>query len=118
METVQKEIKEAALTNNCPECFSNEGLILTFYQKHIKSAWFKKATGEITDKIVCNNCHTTIYPVRWTEDIERVREFYLKTVENPKTYFKLTKLTVFILLGIVIAAIVVFVLMQKQLLLV
>ncbi|MEJ4089162.1 hypothetical protein [Galbibacter orientalis] len=114
MKTIQKEIKEASLTNNCPECFSNQGLLLTFYQKHIESAWYINATKEITDKIVCGNCNTTIYPVRWTEDIERVREFYAKTVENPKTYFKLTRLSIFMMLAIVGITIAVFIFLRSN----
>jgi DNA-directed RNA polymerase subunit RPC12/RpoP len=109
----QKEIKQTTLTNNCPECFSNEGLLLTFYQKHIESPWYKKATGEITDSIRCQNCNTDIYPVRWTDDIERVREFYLKSIDTPARYFKLTRLAVLTLLAIALAAIIVYVLVNN-----
>ncbi|QLE00737.1 hypothetical protein HX109_03855 [Galbibacter sp. BG1] len=114
MSIKQKEIKQAALTNNCPECFSNEGLLLTFYQKHIENAWYKNATKDISDTIVCKNCKTDIYPVRWTDDIERVREFYLKTVDSPKTFFKLTQLSIFVMIGIVVTAIAIFIFMQQQ----
>ncbi|MCX2681086.1 hypothetical protein OOZ15_14130 [Galbibacter sp. EGI 63066] len=108
MKTKQKEIKQASLTNNCPECFSNEGLLLTFYQKHIEGLLFKRATSQISDIIVCNNCNTTIYPVRWTDDIERVREFYQKTVEKPRTYFRLTGWGVLGLLIIFLIAVSIF----------
>jgi len=111
----QKEIKQTALTNNCPECFSNEGLLLTFYQKHIENAWYKKATGEITDSIKCQNCNTDIYPVRWTDDIERVREFYLKSVETPARYFKLTRLAIITLLAIALVSIAVYILLINNL---
>ncbi|MCF8715486.1 hypothetical protein JM658_11680 [Joostella atrarenae] len=114
MEISQHKIKEATLTNNCPECFCNEGLVLTFYQKQIKNAWYHNTTKEISDKIECGNCNTIIYPVRWTEDIERVREFYFKTIEQPKSRFKLTSLSIFTLIGIVIVAIAVFIAIQKN----
>ncbi|HLV63912.1 hypothetical protein [Galbibacter sp.] len=113
MRIKQKQIKQTALTNNCPECFSNEGLLLTFYQKHIENAWYKMATSQITDRIKCQNCNTDIYPVRWTDDIERVREFYLKSIETPAHYFKLTRLAVITLLSIVVVGITVYVLLNN-----
>ncbi|MEL4306594.1 hypothetical protein [Joostella sp. CR20] len=105
MKISYEEIKEATLTNNCPECFSNEGLTLTFFQKHAENTWYHTATKEITDKIVCSNCKTTIYPVRWTEDIERVRDFYFKSIQSPKTYFKLTRFSIVCLVAIIAVAI-------------
>ncbi|MCM5662483.1 hypothetical protein [Galbibacter mesophilus] len=114
MSIKQKEIKQTPLTNNCPECFSNDGLMLTFHQKHIENAWYKKATDTISDTIVCHKCHTTIYPVRWTEDIERVREFYLKSVGKPKTFFKLTRLSVFVLIGVASVSIALVVFLQQM----
>ena len=102
MKISQKEIKSARLVNNCPECFAQDSLVLTFRQKHLSNFFFKRATGEITDSMVCDKCQTTIYPVRWTDDIERVYEFYSKTVEA-KTSFKLTSqayLLIILALGI------------------
>lgn len=71
-------IKEAHLNNNCPECF-NQDLNLTFYQKHTYGSFFHKTTGDLSHKLVCNTCKTTIYPVSWTEDIERMYAYYQKT---------------------------------------
>ena len=71
-------IKEANLNNNCPECF-NQDLNLTFYQKHTYGSLFHKTTGDLSHKLVCNTCKTTIYPVSWTEDIERMFSYYQKT---------------------------------------
>lgn len=71
-------IKEAALNNNCPECF-NQDLRLTFFQKHTYGSLFHKTTGELSHKLVCNTCHSTIYPNSWTEDIERMFTYYQKT---------------------------------------
>lgn len=88
-----KEIKQATLANNCPECYANDTLSLTFYQKNVMSAFFKRATDEISNTIICRKCESTIYPVQWTEDIERVYDFYLKSLEPDKTSFKLTGLS-------------------------
>lgn len=74
----QVVIKEAMLNNNCPECF-NQNLKLTFFQKHTYGSFFHKTTGDLSHKLVCNTCHSTIYPVSWTEDIERMFTYYQKT---------------------------------------
>lgn len=74
----QVVIKEAVLNNNCPECF-NQNLKLTFFQKHTYGSFFHKTTGDLSHKLVCNTCHSTIYPVSWTEDIERMFTYYQKT---------------------------------------
>ena len=71
-------IKEAAMNNNCPECF-NQDLKLTFFQKHTYGSLFHKTTGELSHTLVCNTCHSTIYPVSWTQDIERMFDYYQKT---------------------------------------
>ncbi|SRR6056297_1296589 len=84
-------IKEADLTNNCPECF-NQDLTLTFFQKHTYGRFFHKTTSEVSNKLVCNKCKSKIYPVSWTEDIERMFNYYQKTVvPEPKS----SKATVF-----------------------
>jgi len=87
------EIKQAILANNCPECYANDTLSLTFYQKNIKSAFLKRTTDEISNSIICQKCNSTIYPVQWTEDIERVYDFYLKSLKPEKPSFKLTGLS-------------------------
>ncbi len=89
-------IKEADLTNNCPECFNQE-LKLTFYQKHLISRLFNKTTSEVSHEIKCLTCGSVIYPVSWTEDIERSFEYFQKlTVPEPSSV-KLTKLSVWLL---------------------
>lgn len=84
-------IKEANLTNNCPECF-NQDLNLSFFQKHTYGRFFHKTTATVTNKLVCNKCKSTIYPISWTEDIERMFNYYQKTVVAEK---KISKPTVF-----------------------
>jgi len=80
-------IKEADLTNNCPECF-NQDLKLTFYQKHRLGKFIHRVTGEVTNKIVCNKCGSNIYPAKWTDDIERIFEYYRKMVQPEKNSLK------------------------------
>lgn len=94
-------IKEAALSNNCPMCF-NQDLNLTFYQKHNYSRLFHKTTSELSHKLVCNTCHSTIYPVSWTEDIERMFHYYQKMAIPTKKSYQPT-LLFFILILIILA---------------
>lgn len=70
-------IKEADLTNNCPECF-NQDMKVTFYQKHKYGKLFHRTTNEVSHQIKCNKCNSIIYPVKWTEDIERTFDYYQK----------------------------------------
>jgi hypothetical protein len=83
-------IKEVPISNNCPECFNNTGLKIIYKQKFIETKYYKSITDTISRDIICDNCHTTIYPVRWTEDIERVVEYQNKALSPKKasTFFK------------------------------
>ncbi|QLG45648.1 hypothetical protein [Costertonia aggregata] len=96
-------IKEAELTNNCPECFNQE-LKLTFYQKHRYGKLFHRTTNEVTNQIVCRKCSSMIYPVKWTDDIERIFNYYQKMVQPEKSSLKFTSLF-YILLLLLIALI-------------
>ena len=78
-----KVIKQAEITNNCPECF-NQDMVLSFSQKHLYSRFYHKITAEIQHEIKCNKCESVIYPVKWTDDIERIFEYYQKTVVPEK----------------------------------
>lgn len=79
------KIKEAELTNNCPECF-NQDMTLSFYQKHLSSPLYHRITKQISHQLVCNTCKSTIYPVNWTEDIERIFDYYQKMLQpEPKS---------------------------------
>ncbi|MCB4806926.1 hypothetical protein LG651_01600 [Tamlana sp. 62-3] len=71
-------LSEIALKNNCPVCFNNEGLRLTFKQKIIETSFYKNATTNVSNTLSCNKCESTIYPVQWTEDIERVFDYHKK----------------------------------------
>lgn len=105
-------IKTESLKNNCPECFSTEGLQLIFNQKFIDTRLYKTMTNDIAYELTCNVCDTKIFPVRWTDEIDRVVNYKKKAfTANPKS-FKLKRLAwmlfisldVLIFLGILIAA--------------
>jgi hypothetical protein len=73
----------AQLTNNCPECFANTGLEFNFFQEEKENKFYKQADSSITETLYCNSCKSNIYPVNWTDDIERVYD-YNKKLAVPK----------------------------------
>ena len=103
-----EDIKEVALNNNCPECYSKDGLRLKFKQKFIDTRFYKSITSEIKYEISCKTCNSIIYPVQWTDDIERVFEYQKKAFvpKNPSTYLKKLSWIVILFIAVVIAAIV------------
>ncbi|WP_373019353.1 hypothetical protein [Muriicola sp.] len=94
-------IKEADLTNNCPECFNQE-LKLTFYQKHLISRFFNRTTSEVSHEIKCLTCGSVIYPVSWTEDIERSFEYFQKLTTPKPSSTRLTAMSVWLLVLLVV----------------
>ncbi len=96
-------IKDADITNNCPECYNQE-LKLTFYQKHTYNAFFHRTTDLVTHEIKCKKCYSIIYPVNWTNDIERVFDYYNKLVQPDKPSVRFTTLF-FILLILILGLI-------------
>ena len=98
-------IKEVSLNNNCPECYSKKGLKLSFSQKFKENNFYKSITSEITHDIECTICKTIIYPVQWTDDIDRVFEYQLKALNPKKTSTYLKKISwviIFITLAMMI----------------
>ena len=96
-------IKDADITNNCPECYNQE-LKLTFYQKHTLNPFYQRTTAEVTHEIKCKKCHSIIYPVNWTPDIERVFDYYNKLVRPDRPSVRFT--TLFFILLILILCLV------------
>ncbi len=94
-------IKESILKNNCPECFNQE-LKLTFYQKHLISRFYHKTTNEVSQEIRCNKCESLIYPVQWTNDIERSFEYFQKMITPKPRSLRFTKLTYGLLILLVV----------------
>lgn len=98
-------LKEARLNNNCPECYSNDGLQLTFKQKFTENAFYKAITKETSHEMHCTTCNTEIFPVRWTDDIERVVAYQQRAVQPKSKSIKLKPLAwVIIFLDLLILA--------------
>ena len=97
-------IKEVNLNNNCPECYITNGLQLTFKQKFKETNLYKSITNETTQEIECKTCNTIIYPVMWTEDIERVFNYQQKafTPKKPSTKLKKKAWLLIALFGILV----------------
>lgn len=94
------DIKEVAIKNNCPECFSTERLRLKFQQKTKESKFYKSITNEIESMLNCETCNSIIYPVQWTNDIERVVAYHKKAVTPMTPSTSLKKISWLVLLGI------------------
>ncbi|WP_055442733.1 hypothetical protein [Lacinutrix himadriensis] len=104
-------IKEVDLINNCPECYNTNGLELTFKQKFTETSLYKSITNQTAQAIYCKTCDTDIFPVMWTEDIERVFAYQQKAFVPKKASTKLKNkawllialCSVFVISGILLA---------------
>ena len=94
-------LKEANITNNCPECF-NQDMKITFKQKHKYGKLYDRTTSEVTHTIRCNKCDSIIYPVNWTEDIERIFNYYQKMVTPEKSIIRFTPLFYILLVSLLV----------------
>lgn len=92
------QLHEAKVNNNCPECFSTEGLKFTFSQEEVENKFYSKANSEITTTLTCKTCHEIIYPVNWTEDIERVHNYQKKLAKPRSSVLKLKPIAYFLIL--------------------
>lgn len=77
---------QASLRNNCPQCFSTAGLSLEFYQQWIENIWVKHTSRTVKEVLHCEHCDTEIYPVHWTDDIERVYQYHVKLAQKPSQF--------------------------------
>ncbi|MBQ4819765.1 hypothetical protein [Aquimarina sp. MMG016] len=84
MKTEYIVLKETTLTNNCPECYSNDGMLLSFKQEKRKSKLMVRTKSNVIESIVCGKCESKIFPGIWTPDIERVYDYHRKTI-TPKS---------------------------------
>ena len=82
-------LKEVPLNNNCPECYSNDGLELTFKQKLVENMFYKAITEDTKYDMHCNTCQTDIFPIRWTDDIEQVVNYQKRAIKPKSKSFKL-----------------------------
>lgn len=100
-------LKEVQLNNNCPECYSNDGLELTFKQKISDNIFIKAITKETKHQMHCKNCNTDIFPVRWDDDIERVVAYHQRAVIPKKKSWKLKPLAyIFIIIDILLLTVI------------
>ena len=96
-------VKQVELKNNCPECYSNSGLQLTFKQEFLETTLHKTLTQKISHSLYCNTCETEIFPVQWTDDIERVVNYQQRAVKPRPKSIKLKPLAwVFIFFDLLI----------------
>ncbi|MEM0517951.1 MULTISPECIES: hypothetical protein [Aequorivita] len=98
MSTKIHTIHTARLKNNCPTCFGADGLEFTFTQKEKETPFYTKPTSQLSERLYCHTCKNTIYPVNWTEDIERVFEYNKKIAETHKQYLQVKPLFYIIIL--------------------
>lgn len=93
-------LKEAVLTNNCPECYATDGLQLSFLKYKQISPFAERIPKEFTSKMFCQKCNTEIYPGRFTEDIQRVYDYHRKTVLPTTSSVKLKPLFYIIIVAL------------------
>ncbi|WP_074406998.1 MULTISPECIES: hypothetical protein [Aquimarina] len=105
MKTEYIILKETTLNNNCPECYSTDGMVLSFKQQRLKSKFLVKTKSNVVESINCNKCENQIFPGQWTTDIERVYDYHKKTITRQSGSLRFTKLFyILTLLAIAIAA--------------
>lgn len=101
----------ARLKNNCPICFGTDGLEINFTQTAAENLFFKKPATDIAHTLYCHTCNNQIFPVNWTEDIERVFDYNKKIAEANKQYLKVKPLFyILTVVAIVLVAAVIYVL--------
>ncbi|MBT8256770.1 MAG: hypothetical protein KJO23_09530 [Bacteroidia bacterium] len=92
MEIKTHLIHSARVNNNCPECYSTDGLQFSFTQEEVENKLFRYIKKEVSEQLHCENCNQVIYPVKWTEDIERVYNYNKKLAKPLGAGFKLMPL--------------------------
>ncbi|WP_299398489.1 hypothetical protein [uncultured Gelidibacter sp.] len=100
-------LREVELNNNCPECYSRDGLQLTFKQRFIENSFYRAISKETAHSLFCKVCETPIFPARWTDDIERVFEYQQRASSPKPTSFKLKTMSWVLILALAILLIVV-----------
>lgn len=89
MATTKNQLHQAQVMNNCPECYNAEGLEFTFFQTIHENLFFSKPEHRLEETLHCHTCENTIYPVSWTDDIERVHTYHEKIALENKQHFSL-----------------------------
>jgi len=86
MEPKYFTLREIMLNNHCPECYSNEGLRLTFKQRFSENLFYKSIAEELKNEMHCLTCDNPIYSGRWTKDIEQIIAYQQRaTAPKPRS---------------------------------
>ena len=101
-------LHKAQVNNNCPECYSTEGLEFIFSQEEVQNKLYSKVNKEVIETLHCHTCDQDIYPVKWTEDIEQVYDYHRKLVKPKNSGIKLKPLAYLLILtdALIITAII------------
>lgn len=101
-------LHKAQVNNNCPECYSTEGLEFIFSQEEVQNKLYSKANKEVIETLHCHTCDQDIYPVKWTEDIEQVYDYHRKLAKPKNSGIKLKPLAYLLILtdALIITAII------------
>lgn len=91
MKTELITIKEAIISNNCPECYCQGSLVLYFKQKKTYSKFSTKIRKDIIPEMHCNSCGSQIYPGQWNDAILQVMDYHRKTITPIPSSTKFTK---------------------------
>ena len=102
MEETFFTVKELTLNSHCPECYSRDGLHLTFKQKFVETIFYKAISNDIKHRLVCKTCDTEIFPEQWTDDFEQVFEYQQRAFVPKAATFKLKKLTWILLIAAIV----------------
>lgn len=102
MSTKTHTLHTARLKNNCPTCFGTEGLEFTFTQDEKETPLSHKPATQIDEKLYCHKCNSQIYPVNWTEDIERVYDYNKKIAETNKQYLQVKPLFYIVIVAAIV----------------
>jgi len=92
----------AKLNNNCPTCYTTAGLEITFAQNVTETRFHSKAEKTIIETIYCHTCKNVIYPVNWTDDLERIYEYHKKQVVPKKSFLKVKPIVYLLILVAII----------------
>ncbi|MCH2490128.1 MAG: hypothetical protein MK211_08265 [Flavobacteriales bacterium] len=114
MEATSKVVHTATISNNCPICYANDGLEFTFTQQIKDTPLYSKSEKNVNGSLYCHNCNSAVYPVNWTEDIERVNDYHKKLAVPEHQGIKLKPLAYVIIVAdlLVLIAIVYFVILR------
>lgn len=111
METKKHLLHSARINNNCPECYSTDGLEFSFSQNEKETQLYRKASGKMEEVLYCHNCNNIIYPVNWNDDIERVYQYHKKKANPLSSSLKLKPLAyLIILLDVIVLAVIIYLL--------